>query len=308
MIDLSPIQSELETNSKELSEEFKRLFHGRGGIWEEIRSVTVDSIDNILLLQLFYDLGKEVEQDLVNLLQSYMQNSRHDTLVVKRRYVRGSNTEVISGEVTGEEVAIENGMRFRLNLLANQNIGYFGDMKNGRSFIESIARGKRVLNLFSYTCGFSLFARRGGASEVVNVDMSKGALSVGMKNHAINGLDTKGISFLPYNILKSFPKLKRKGPFDIIIIDPPTFQKGSFEATNDYKKIIQKLPELANEECTLLACLNSPDHTEEFLTDQIKELAPDFIYEKRLPNLKEYKSLDESRSLKNLVFQRNHAL
>ena len=308
MIDLSPIQSELETNSKELSEEFKRLFHGRGGIWEEIRSVTVDSIDNILLLQLFYDFGEEVEQDLVNLLQSYMQNSRHDTLVVKRRYVRGSNTEVISGEVTGEEVAIENGMRFRLNLLANQNIGYFGDMKNGRSFIESIAKGKRVLNLFSYTCGFSLFARRGGASEVVNVDMSKGALSVGMKNHAINGLDTKGVSFLPYNILKSFPKLKRKGPFDIIIIDPPTFQKGSFEATNDYKKIIQKLPELANDECTLLACLNSPDHTEEFLTDQIKELAPDFVCERRLPNLKEYKSLDESRSLKNLVFQRKHAL
>ncbi len=304
MIDLSPITSELETNSKDLDIEFRRLFHGRGGIWEEIRSVTIDSIDNILLLQLFYDFGEETERELVNLLQAYMRNSRHDTLVLKRRYVRGSNTEVISGSVTGEEVAIENGIKFRLNLLANQNIGYFGDMKNGRSFIESIAKGKRVLNLFSYTCGFSLFARRGGASEVVNVDMSKGALSVGMKNHAINGLDTKGISFLPYNILKSFPKLKRKGPFDIIIIDPPTFQKGSFEATNDYKKIIQKLPELANDTCTLLACLNSPDHTEEFLTEQIKELAPDFIYEQRLENLKEYKSLDESRSLKNLVFQR----
>ncbi len=304
MIDLSPIQEELEENSKELSEEFKRLFHGRGGIWEEIRSITVDSIDNILLLQLFYDFGNDVEKELVKLLQEYMKNSRHDTLLLKRRFIRGGNTEVITGSVTGEEVAIENGMKFRLNLLANQNIGYFGDMKNGRSFIESIAQGKRVLNLFSYTCGFSLFARRGGASEVVNVDMSKGALSVGMKNHATNNLETKGIGFLPYNILKSFPKLKRKGPFDIIIIDPPTFQKGSFEATNDYKKIIQKLPELASNECTLLACLNSPDHTESFLIDQIKELAPEFIYEHRLPNLNEYKSLDESRSLKNLVFQR----
>ena len=304
MIDLSPIQNELAINSKDLDKEFRRLFHGRGGIWEEIRSITIDSIDNILLLQLFYDFGEEVEKELVKMLQAYMQTSRHDTLVLKRRYVRGSNTEVISGEVSGEEVAIENGMKFRLNLLANQNIGYFGDMKNGRSFIESIAEGKRVLNLFSYTCGFSLFARRGGASEVVNVDMSKGALAVGMKNHALNDLETRGISFLPYNILKSFPKLKRKAPFDIIIIDPPTFQKGSFEATNDYKKIIQKLPELASNECTLLSCLNSPDHTESFLIDQIKELAPEFIYEQRLPNLSEYKSLDESRSLKNLVFQR----
>jgi len=304
MIDLTPIKQELTTNSKDLGAEFRRLFHGRGGLWEDLRSVTVDSIDNILLLQLFFNFEDNTEERIVELLKEYLQHSRHDTLLLKRRYVRGGETKLICGELKGDEVAIENGMKFLLNLMANQNIGYFGDMKNGRSYIESIAKDKRVLNLFSYTCGFSLFAKRGGASEVVNVDMSKGALSTGMKNHHINALETKGISFLPYNILKSFPKLIKRAPFDIIIIDPPTFQKGSFEATNDYKKIIAKLSKLASDECTLLACLNSPDLDENFLIDQIHDLAPEFRYLKRLPNLKEYKSLNESRSLKNLVFQK----
>ena len=301
--DISVIKQEILLNSQGLDHEFRRLFHGRGGCWEEWRSVTVDSIDNILFVQLFFDLEEDIDK-LLDMLRTYMRNSRHDTLVLKRRYQKGATSNVLVGNVDDNVVAIENKMKFHLNLLANQNTGYFGDMKNGRAFIETIAKGKKVLNLFSYTCGFSLFARRGGALEIVNVDMSKGALATGMKNHALNNLDTKGISFLPYNILKSFARLKKSGPYDIIIIDPPTFQKGSFDAQSDYRKIIQKLPQLASDDSTLLACLNAPDLDETFLTAQIKELAPSFHFEKRLPNVKEYKSLDESRSLKNLVFKR----
>ena len=304
---LSPIQKEIKINSRNLDEEFRRLFHGRGGIYEELRSITIDSIDNVLLLQLFYKFDQAIQQQLQELLLEYMRTSRHDTLVIKRRYIKGSQTDVVCGEVTGEEVAIENGLKFKLNLLENQNIGYFGDMKNGRAFIENIANGKRVLNLFSYTCGFSLSAKRGGAKEVVNVDMSKSALSIGMKNHALNALDTKGVSFLPYNILRSFPKLIRRAPFDVIIIDPPTFQKNSFDAAKDYKKIIEKLPMLASKNATLLACLNAPDISEDFLVSQIEALS-DFRFVKRLPNLPTYKSLDESKSLKNLVFKRKSSI
>ncbi len=303
-MDISIIENEIESNLKGLDKEFKRLFHGRGGVWQEWRFLTVDSIDNVLLVQFFYNIDEDLQNSLKSFFKELIQHTRHDTIILKHRYVRGSKIEVLCGEVTGEEVAMENGMKFHLNLLANQNIGYFGDMKNGRSFIESISKDKKVLNLFSYTCGFSLFARRGGAKEVVNVDMSKSALATGMKNHALNNLETKGIGFLPYNILKSFARLKRKGPFDIIIIDPPTFQKGSFEATKDYQKIIAKLPQLANDECMLLACLNSPDLDESFLIEQIKELAPSFTFVKRLPNLDQYKSLDKQSSLKNLVFSR----
>jgi 23S rRNA (cytosine1962-C5)-methyltransferase len=90
----------------------------------------------------------------------------------------------------------------------------------------------------------------------------------------------------------------------MIIIDPPSFQKGSFEATKDYEKIIKKLPQIASEDCLLLSCLNSPELESDFIIDLMKEWAPSFKFVKRLENLPEFASADESKSLKNLVFQR----
>jgi 23S rRNA (cytosine1962-C5)-methyltransferase len=149
-----------------------------------------------------------------------------------------------------------------------------------------------------------LAAKLGGAYSVVNVDMSKSALSTGKANHSLNEIDPRGISFLPYNILKSFSNLRKKGPYDLIIIDPPSFQRGSFEATKDYEKIIKKLPELASEECILLSCLNSPDLESDFIIDMMREFSPEFKFIKRLENVPEFASKDEERSLKNLIFKR----
>ena len=140
---------------------------------------------------------------------------------------------------------------------------------------------------------------------VSNIDMSKGALSTGRENHHLNDIDTKDVSFAPYNILKSFSRIKKKGPYGLIILDPPTFQRGSFEATKDYQKLISKLPQIASEDCLLLACLNSPDLDVDFIKDLIKELAPSFEFSHRLQNVAEFASLDEDRSLKNLVFKRD---
>ena len=151
---------------------------------------------------------------------------------------------------------------------------------------------------------FSLSAIKGGAKKISNIDMNKSALSTGRSNHHLNNIDTKNVSFHPYNILKSFSRIKKKGPYDLIIIDPPSFQKGSFEATKDYKKLIIKLPQIASQECLLLTCLNSPDLDEEFIKVLIKEWAPNFKFVKRLKNVKEFESLNEDRSLKNLVFKR----
>jgi len=134
--------------------------------------------------------------------------------------------------------------------------------------------------------------------------MSKGALKTGMANHSLNNLDPKGVSFLSYNILKSFSSLKRKGPYDLIIIDPPSFQRGSFEATKDYEKIIKKLPQIAGENCILLACLNSPQLDSSFIIDMMQQWAPSFKFVQRLHNLNEFASADEEKSLKNLVFKR----
>lgn len=292
----------LEENSEDLTNEFKRLFHGRGGLYEGWKHLTIDSIDTVLSVALYRE--EENEAELITMLQEFISTCQHETIVLQRRYLKGSPSEVIVGELDDDLFVVENGMKIKLNLLSNKNSGYFPDMKNGREFVRQNSKGKAVLNLFSYTCAFSIGAVLGGAKSVSNIDMSKGALTTGRANHHLNNLEMKGVSFHPYNILKSFSRIKKKGPYDLIIIDPPTFQRGSFEATKDYRKLIMKLPQIASKDCTLLACLNSPDLDVEFITALIKELSPSFKFVKRLQNVKEFASKDEDRSLKNLIFQR----
>ncbi len=312
---VSELQTHLQENSKELTNEFKRLFHGRGGLYEGWNFLTIDSIDTILSVAFYVEIQQELEDELLEMLKKNISSCarakrqmplgyRHETIVLQRRYLKKSPTEIIVGKLDEDLFVVENGMKIKLNLLSNQNSGYFPDMKNGRKFVRENAQDKKVLNLFSYTCGFSIAAVLGGASSVSNIDMSKGALSTGRANHHLNDLDTTNVSFAPYNILKSFSRIKKKGPYDLIIIDPPTFQKGSFEATKDYIKIITKLPQIASSDCILLACLNSPELDNEFIKNLIKEWAPCFKFSHRLENLAEFASLDENRSLKNLVFIR----
>lgn len=297
---LEELDTHILQNSKDLNAEFKRLFHGRGGLYEGFKHLSIDSIDTILSVALYDEDPNESE--LLDLLKAFIKKSRHDTIVLQRRYKKDFPTEVIIGDLSDDVFALENGMKFKLNLLSNRNSGYFPDMKIGREFVRESAKDKRVLNLFAYTCAFSVAARLGGAKSVSNIDMSKASLSIGKANHHLNKLDPRAISFLSYNILKSFSRIKRNGPYDLIIIDPPSFQRGSFEATKDYRKIIAKLPEIASENCILLACLNSPELDSSFLKDLISELAPEFEFRERLANLDEFASLDEERSLKNLLF------
>ncbi len=302
---IEQLEKLLQESTKDTTKEFKRLFHGRGGVYEEWKHLTIDSIETVLNVALYFKESNE--EKLIEMLQKFITTSGHKTIVLQRRYIKGSPSEVIAGELEENLFAVENGMKFKLNLLSNQNSLYFPDMKNGRAFVRENAKDKNVLNLFSYTCAFSVAAKLSGAKSVSNIDMSKGALSAGRANHHLNEIDTKGVSFLPYNILKSFSRIKKKGPYDLIIIDPPTFQKGSFEAIKDYQKIVRKLPDIASKECILLASLNSPDLDSSFLIELIKELAPDFKFLKRLENVQEFASQDEERSLKNLVFKRQNS-
>lgn len=305
-MDIATLKRHLQEKTEDTDEEFRRVFHGRGGLYENFKHLTIDSINATHLSVALY-FQEENEMPLLKMLEEFAHESKYTTLVVQRRYLKGAPSEVLLGSIAEDLYIIENGMKIKLNLLSNQNSGYFPDMKNGREFVRANAKDKRVLNLFAYSCGFSLAAKFGGAYEVINVDMSKGALSMGKANHSLNDIVPRGVSYLPYNILKSLSSLKRKGPYDLIIIDPPSFQKGSFVATKDYEKIIKRLDELAAEECILLACLNSPELTSNFLVKLIEEHAPTFKFVERLANGEEFKSLDEERSLKNLIFKKRSA-
>lgn len=293
----------IKNNLKDKTDEVKRVFHGRGNFYEAYSFLTIDSIHKVLYISLFENIPEGLEENLKKLFLEVYQEYDFELLLLQKRFLNNTEVEVLEGEIVDEYFAIENNLKYSLNF-ENKNSGLFFDMKKGREFIASIAKEKKVLNLFSYTCAFSVVASNAKASKVVNVDMSKGALTQGRKNHHINNLSTKNIEFMPYNILKSWNRIKKQGPYDIIIIDPPSFQKGSFAATKDYEKIIKKLDELASDECIVLACLNAPELTVQFLKDIFSKNAPNFQYVKRLSNLETFPCSDEERSLKNLVFKK----
>ena len=301
------LKQTLEKNSINLDEQFRRVFHGRGDFYEGFSFLTIDSINNILNVAFYKSIQEDEEIRLLDLLKQYISTSRHTTINLQRRYLSKAPSEVIVGTLANDLFAIEDDLKFNIDLKSNQNNGYFPDMKKGRQYIQSIAKDKNVLNLFSYTCGFSLSASIAGASSVNNIDMSKGALSKGRNNHHLNNISTSNIHFGPYNILKSFSRIRKKAPYDIIIIDPPTFQKGSFEATKDYIKIIRRLEEISSENCVILACLNSPFLSEDFLIDLFKEHCNSFNFGRRLENCQEFISINEKKSLKNLIFTNNNA-
>ncbi len=305
-MNINELEQLLNQNIKSKTIEFKRLFHGRGKLYEELEFLTIDSIDDILSIAFYKGIESDFEIELLNMLERFSIDNEYKTLILQRRYLKGSPTQVIKGILQDDIYALENGMKFKLNLNSNQNNGYFPDMKNGRVFVKENSKDKKVLNLFSYTCAFSIAAIQGGAYSVSNIDMSKGALTTGRSNHYLNNLDTFNVKFSPYNILKSFSRIRRDGPYDLIIIDPPTLQKGSFEATKDYNKIIKKLNQISSKGTIVLACLNSPDLSSEFIIDIFKDEAKEFRFVNRLDNVPEFKSMEEDRSLKNLVFVRDN--
>lgn len=291
-------------NLKDKSLEMKRVFHGRGNFYDDFKYLVIDSLNDILLVTLFEEILEDIEKQLILLLEEVYEKKQFKSLILQRRYKKNNLNEVLKGIIPKDALAIENGLKYKINF-SNQNIGIFPDMKAGREYIQSICKDKNILNLFSYTCAFSVAAISAGASKVVNVDMAKGALTTGRENHHLNNLDTKKVKFMPYDILKSWSRIKKEGPYDIIIIDPPTLQKGSFEATKDYEKIIKKLEQLANEKCIVLSCLNAPEIPSVFIKDIFKEFASDFVFEKRLQNPETFVVIDDEKALKNLIFKRD---
>lgn len=297
------VQTEVLANLEDKSREFTRIFHGRGGCFKGFEFLTIDSIDTLLFVVFFDKCDETIEKELVEFFKMLKTNG-FNTAILQRRYLSKAPSEILFGENTQEHYAIENGLKYHLSFLNHQNIGFFADMKKGREFVAQNCRGKNVLNLFSYTCSFSVVALYHGAKQVVNVDMSKAALNTGRDNHYLNDLQANCVKFLPFNILKSWSKIRKFAPYDLIIIDPPSFQKGSFIASKDYSKIIRRLGELSCENTQVMACLNDPILDERFVQTLFEENAREFVFEKRLDNAESFKSLNENRSLKNLIFRR----
>lgn len=291
--------------------ETRRLFHGRGRCWPGLEQLTVDWLQGVVLVSLFKEPEPQqlegLKQLLMDLTRSaeWQQSAAH-TLLLQHRYLLQSTTEWLLGDALDEMTITEGGLNYRVDLGRKQNAGLFLDMRYGRDWVRANAEGKRVLNLFAYTCGFSVTAIEGGAAHVVNLDMSSSALSRGRDNHRLNGHDLSKVTFLGHDLFKSWGKVIGKGPYDLVIIDPPSFQKGSFLLTKDYQRVLRRLPELLTETGTVLACMNDPAFGSDFLIDGVTREAPSLRFVERLENPPEFPDADVECGLKALVFRQGN--
>ena len=134
-------------------------------------------------------------------------------------------------ESTISDVALENGLKFDVDWLKGQKTGFFVDQRENRALVEHFARGRRVLNMFCYTGGFSFYAMRGGAELVHSVDVSKQAISMTNANVELNFPgDPRHSAYAAdaFDFLKNpgrFTSIEGTFPYDLVILDPPAFAK-----------------------------------------------------------------------------------
>ncbi|QTW20399.1 class I SAM-dependent methyltransferase [Comamonas kerstersii] len=296
----------------EMPTDASRIFHGRGGRYPGCEHLVLDAFPPVLVLTSFQPLEEAALAAVGEALQARWAhiggNQPLNWVYQMRQPGAKAETRLMAGCVPEPHTVTEAGLQYRAHVLRGQNHGIFLDMAEGRRWVrEHVAThpehryGLKVLNLFAYTCAFSVVALDAGARQVLNMDMAQGALATGQQNHQLNGLT--GASFLAHDIFSSWGKITRSGPYHLIIIDPPSYQKGSFVATKDYAKLMRRLPGLLRPGGHVLLCLNAPELNTAFLKDQMAEIAPELEFVERVANPAVFADVDEERSLKVLVYR-----
>ena len=294
-----------------------RIFHGRGGLYAGCEQWTLDVYPPVFVLTSFATTTDEQLATVGAALQARWQQIAPPDQAQSLNWVfqqRGqaarpqarSDTLLMAGNVPDPHIVTEGPALFLVRVLRGQNHGLFLDMAEGRRWVREFAadfrqsegRGAKVLNLFAYTCAFSVAALQGGAAHVTNLDMARGALATGQQNHQLNGLAPQGASFLAHDLFNSWGKVTRGGPYDLVIVDPPSYQKGSFVATKDYARLLRRLPDLLAPGGRALLCLNAPELPWAWLREQVDEHAPGLQLIERLAHPPAFADVDADRALK----------
>ncbi len=201
-----------------------RLVHGEG---DNLPGLIIDCYGETAVMQAhsvgMHYLREEIAKELVNVMGDRIKNVyyKSETTLPYKAELGQENGFIYGG--TEEDVALENGLKFHVDWLRGQKTGFFVDQRENRSLLEKFSKGKRVLNMFCYTGGFSFYAMRGGAEVVHSVDSSAKAIELTNRNVGLNFPgDERHAAFCE----DAFKYLEKAGSnYDLIILDPPAFAK-----------------------------------------------------------------------------------
>jgi 23S rRNA (cytosine1962-C5)-methyltransferase len=239
-------------------------------VGDETPGITVDRYGEYALVQ-FYSAEAESHRDVVldaiaslgaRGVYAKFRPKQANTLVDTRRE-HLAPAHALRGEDTPDPFTIvENGLHYRVRLGDGLSTGIFLDQRANRALVRSLARDARVLNLFAYTCPFTVAATAGGALGTVSVDVSSRALEQGRANLERNGLgDPSRHLFASADVFGWIDGARARGDsFDLVILDPPSYsttKDGSrFSSESDYRDLAARALGLVAPSGRLLACSN----------------------------------------------------
>jgi 23S rRNA (cytosine1962-C5)-methyltransferase len=295
------VLEEINHNLLAFKELAARVFHGRGHFFAGFEHLNIEWYPPYLFVQNFKE---QLDSQIAAILESIF--NRHtfiEAIFVQTRTWPELSTSIFTQRSPCELpivkwAALTPELSCQITLGKNRNTGVFLDMRAGWHWAQANAQNKKVLNLFSYTSIFSLFALQGGANNVVNMDMAAGVLKTAQRNHQQNGLSDGKAAFYKRDILKSAQQFSRMGPYDLIIIDPPPYQKKSFTGWKDYRKLLVRCESSLAPQGKILACLNNPQVSQQEFIDSLKETLPKANRFEHIETSNEIKEAEEDKGLK----------
>lgn len=219
-----------------------RLVHGEG---DNLPGLIIDVYAETAVVQShsvgMHESRQVICDALVKVMGDRIKNVyyKSETTLPYKADLEAQNEYLYGGEGDVEDIAIENGLKFRADWLKGQKTGFFVDQRDNRALLEKYSKDRSVLNMFCYTGGFSFYAMRGGAKLVHSVDSSAKAIMLTDQNVSLNFGDDKRHESFAEDAFKFLGKIN-DSTYDLIVLDPPAFAKhrGAIKnALQGYKRL-----------------------------------------------------------------------
>ena len=212
-----------------------RLIHGESDGWP---GLVLDKYDSTLVLKLYTAAWLPRLEEILALFKEkisvermVLRLSRNIQPLAEKQFQRRDGQILFGDPPEGAVIFFENGIRFEADVLRGQKTGFFLDQRESRVEVEKLSGGKRVLNTFSFSGGFSVYAARGGANSVTDLDISAHALESAKRNFALNQ-NFPGVAACRHETVQAdaFAWVeKSSAKFDLIVLDPPSLAKRATE-------------------------------------------------------------------------------
>jgi 23S rRNA (cytosine1962-C5)-methyltransferase len=237
-----------------------RLVHSEG---DGLPGLVVDRFADILVVQL-HTAGMECLRP--QLIEALMLETgvgglllRNDSQSRRREGLEIEEPLVGAGEVPAQVTIRENGIQFLVDPWQGQKTGFFLDQRDKRQALRKYAHGKRILNCFSYTGGFSVYAAlTSSETHLTSVDVSAPAMELARQNFVLNGLNPDRHSFVTADVFDYLEEVQRNHEqFDVVVLDPPAFAKthnARSQALKAYRRLNMLAMQLLRPGGILLTC------------------------------------------------------